>query len=63
MTPEDAERSLTEWAAVAGDRDNRIHAAITAGLSKYRIQQLTGLARSTIDRILRQPPPEGHPPR
>jgi hypothetical protein len=52
MTPEEAEGLLTEWAFVTRDRDNRVRWAVAAGVSKYRVNQLTGIGRSTIDRIL-----------
>jgi predicted transcriptional regulator len=49
---------LTEWATVTRDRDNRVRAAAEAGVSRYRIEQLTGLAKTTIIRILRADGPE-----
>jgi hypothetical protein len=52
VTPEKAEQLLTEWATMARDRDNRVRAAVDAGVPKLRVRQLTGLGRSTIDRIL-----------
>ena len=52
MRPEEAEQLLIEWAFVTRDRDNRVRAAVAAGVSKYRVNQLTGIGRSTIDRIL-----------
>jgi hypothetical protein len=52
MTQEEAEQMLTEWYEVTSDRDRRVHAAVAAGVSKYRVNQLTRLGRSTIDRIL-----------
>lgn len=51
MTPGQAEELLTEWAAVAASRDARVLAALDAGLTKHRIHVLTGISRSTIDRI------------
>jgi hypothetical protein len=59
VTPEEAEQLLIEWARVARDRDNRVRAAIGAGVSKLRVSQLTGIGRSTIDRILAAGPPAG----
>jgi hypothetical protein len=65
MTGEEAERLLIEWADVTRDRDNRVRGAVAAGVSKYRVNQLTSIGRSTIDRILAAPagaaivPPEG----
>ena len=46
---------LTEWATVTRDRDNRVRAAVAAGVTKHRVSVLTGLARTTIDRILLDP--------
>lgn len=43
---------LIEWAYVARDRDNRVRAAVAAGISKHHVHQLTGIGRTTIDRIL-----------
>jgi hypothetical protein len=60
MTPEEAERMLTEWVAVTRDRDNRVRAAVAAGISKHRVHQLTGIGRSTIDRILASTPAAPH---
>jgi hypothetical protein len=52
MTPEEAEETLSEWAIVTRDRDARVRAALAAGLSKHRVHLITGIGRSTIDRIL-----------
>jgi hypothetical protein len=52
MVPEDAEHQLIEWVTVTRDRDKRVRAALAAGLSKHRVHRLTGIGRSTIDRIL-----------
>ena len=53
MTPSSIQQMLTEWVTVTRDRDNRVRwRAIAAGVSKYRVNQLTGIGRSTIDRIL-----------
>jgi hypothetical protein len=57
MRPEEAEQLLIEWASVTRDRDSRVRAAVAAGVSKYRVNQLTGIGRSTIDRILAAPVP------
>ncbi len=43
---------LIEWATVTRDRDNRIRWAVAAGVSKHRVWVLTGIARTTIDRVL-----------
>lgn len=50
MTPEEAEAALQAWATV--ERDEIIQAAYRDGVSKNRIHVITGLARTTIDRIL-----------
>jgi hypothetical protein len=52
MTSGEAERLLTEWAASFGGRDALVLAAHRAGVSKHRIHVLTGIARTTLDRIL-----------
>jgi hypothetical protein len=59
MTPEEAEQLLIEWVTVTKDRDNRVRWAVAAGVSKYRVNQLTGIGRSTIDRILAASAPYG----
>ena len=46
------EQELTEWAAAQADRDNLVRAALAAGFTKQRVHQLTGIARTTIDRII-----------
>ena len=43
---------LSEWVIVTRDRDKRVRAAVAAGLTKHRVHLLTGIGRSTIDRIL-----------
>ncbi|HEY3955595.1 MAG TPA: hypothetical protein VGM53_19675 [Streptosporangiaceae bacterium] len=53
---EQAEEALREWAAVHTRRDELIRAAAAAGLSTHRIHALTGIARTTIMRVLAQPP-------
>jgi hypothetical protein len=53
MTREEAEAALQAWATV--QRDEIVHAAYRAGVSKNRIHVLTGIARTTIDRILEAP--------
>ena len=52
MGPEEAEHMLREWAIITRDRDSRVRNAIAAGLSKHRVHRITGIGRSTIDRIL-----------
>jgi hypothetical protein len=53
MTTEEAEAALQAWASV--ERDELVRAAHQAGVSKNRIYGLTGIARTTIDRILESP--------
>jgi hypothetical protein len=53
MTREEAEAALQAWATV--HRDDLVRAAHAAGVSKNRIHALTGLARTTVDRILEDP--------
>ena len=56
LTVRKARQMLTAWAAghdaVDSFRDQVVRAAIDAGLSKSEVHRLTGLARTTIDRIL-----------
>jgi hypothetical protein len=56
LTVEQAREMLTAWAAeqdaVSGRRDDVVQAAIAAGLSKSEVHRLTGIARTTIDRIV-----------
>lgn len=56
MNQEEAERALRAWASI--ERDELVRAARKAGLSKNRIHTITGIARTTIDRILDLPMPE-----
>jgi hypothetical protein len=56
LTVRQAREMLTAWAAeqdaVASRRDGVVQAAIDAGLSKSEVHRLTGIARTTIDRIV-----------
>ena len=56
LTVRQARQMLTAWAAeqdaVGSRRDQVVRAAIDAGLSKSEVHRLTGIARTTIDRIL-----------
>lgn len=65
MTRDEAGQMQIEWAVVTRDRDNRVRAAAAAGVTRYRIQQLTGLAKTTIIRILGPDGPQApaHGPR
>jgi hypothetical protein len=56
LTVRQARELLAGWAAerhtVAGRRDELVRAAVEAGLSKAEVHRLTGIARTTIDRIV-----------
>lgn len=56
LTVRQAREVLTTWAAerrsVAGRRDEVVCAAVEAGLTKAEVHRLTGIARTTIDRIV-----------
>jgi hypothetical protein len=54
-TTEEAEAALDAWRSATGQRDELVRAAHRAGVTKYRISQITGIARPTIDRILKAP--------
>ena len=55
LTVRQAREMLTAWAAeqdaVGSRRDEVVRAALDAGLSKSEVHRLTGMARTTIDRI------------
>jgi hypothetical protein len=53
MTRDEAEAALQAWVTV--QRDELIQTAHQAGVSKNRIFTITGIARTTIDRILEAP--------
>jgi hypothetical protein len=54
VTPQEAaEAALGAWATI--QRDELVQTAHQAGVSKNRIHVLTGIARTTIDRILEAP--------
>jgi hypothetical protein len=52
LTRDQAERELVAWATANACRDDVIRAAYRAGVAKTRIHAITGIARTTIDRIL-----------
>jgi hypothetical protein len=58
-TVQEARQMLTEWAvkqaAVSTERDIVIRQAVRAGLSKIEVHRLTGVARTTVDRIVESP--------
>jgi DNA invertase Pin-like site-specific DNA recombinase len=47
-----AEDMLRRWAEVHAKRDEVIKTAAAAGISVHRIHKITGVARTTITRIL-----------
>jgi hypothetical protein len=54
LTRDQAERELVAWAAANACRDDVIKAAYRAGVAKNRIHAITGVALTTIDRILEE---------
>ena len=52
----DAEDKLRRWAQAQARRDEIVCEAATAGVSIHQIQQITGIARSTILGILARRP-------
>lgn len=53
LTPLDSiRRELQAWAKVYGERDERVRQAKRSGLSTGEIARLTGLAKTTVLRIL-----------
>jgi DNA invertase Pin-like site-specific DNA recombinase len=55
LTVRQARELLTEWAAINASRDDRIRTAYHSGVSKSDIARLSGIARTTVDRILDEP--------
>lgn len=55
---ETARQALRSWRrrsdSVTGDRDPLVRTALDAGLSKEEVHILTGLGRTTIDRIVKK---------
>lgn len=49
-----SEKELMAFRATTDGRDDMVRRARTAGLSKHRIHILSGIARTTIDRILEE---------
>lgn len=47
-----AEIALADWAEQNARRDDLVRQAIQLGVSKRRVHVLTGIARTTIDRIV-----------
>ena len=55
LTRDQAEQELVAWATANACRDDVIRSAYQAGVTKIRIAAITGIARTTIDRILDGP--------
>lgn len=51
LSVEEAEAELTAYAETVAGRDDMVRRAIAAGITKHRIHTLTGIARTTLDRI------------
>lgn len=45
--------ALAGWAENNAKRDDLVRRAVAAGMSKHRVHVITGIARTTIDRIVR----------
>jgi hypothetical protein len=53
---QEVERDLAKYRDLMSYRDERVRAALAAGLTKMEIHQMSGLSRATIDRILDKEP-------
>jgi hypothetical protein len=53
MTEEEAREALADWATRHKQRDTLVREAVAAGVTKYQVHQITGLARTTVDFILK----------
>ena len=64
LTVRQAREMLAAWVSerrsVTERRDDVVQTAVQAGLSKAEVHRLTGIARTTIDRILVQAPEAGN---
>jgi transposase len=56
LTVRQARELLSDWAAVMRSRDERVRTAVGSGLSKSEVSRITGIARSTIHRIIESAP-------
>lgn len=54
MSNPEVERTLVRWGQYNALRDGLFLGAIKAGVSKNRIHVLTGVSRTTINRIIEQ---------
>jgi len=49
---EELEAKLIQWAQTVATRDELIRSAVAAGITKHRVHVLTGIARTTVDKIV-----------
>lgn len=54
MTDEEIRAALLRYAEVARGRDELVRRALAADLQKKEIHELSGIARTTIDRIIKE---------
>jgi DNA invertase Pin-like site-specific DNA recombinase len=56
LTLRQAREMLSQWAAeqasIAGKRDEVVRLAVAAGVSKNEVHKITGIARTTVSRII-----------
>ena len=57
LTLRQAENTCIAWGSCYRTRDEVVRMAFASGVSKIEIHRLTGIARTTIDRILAEPEP------
>ena len=50
-----ADKNLCKWARQYVRRDEVIRGAVAAGVSIHRVHEVTGIARTTITRIVESP--------
>jgi hypothetical protein len=56
-----AYKALAAWARADAGRDSAVRAAVAAGFTGRDIQVITGIARTTIMRIMASPPAAPRP--
>lgn len=54
------EHALVDWARNHIRRDDLVRGAVGAGVSQSRVSILTGIARTTVARIVNRQPAERH---
>lgn len=60
MTEQEIRAELQRYADMRRDRDPLVRRALAAGVTKKEIHELSGMSRSTIDRIAPEPTAEDH---